>query len=256
MTEDKKQYRIEGRPATIYRVVKSPDNPYVMIDRRPIDNAALSFKAKGILTYLLSRPDGWEVSVADLIKRSTDGEAAVRSGLLELKKAGHMKYTKTRQAGRITGWLIEVYEVPHGDFQDVVFQDVENQGQVLKNLSNNKQNNNEKDIVDGILQATKQAGTQAEAQKEFEAALGFGSLPWGGAFEKFGRWVRKTYEADPQAFRRFAEWRKGDGKYIAMSNKQIRMNHDMFVDTGYPAFLAHVSMYQKSNERISIMETL
>lgn len=253
MTEDKKHYRIEGRPATIYRVVKSTDNPYVMIDRRPIDNAALSFKAKGILTYLLSRPDGWEVSVADLIKRSTDGEAAVRSGLLELKNAGHMKYTKTRQAGRITGWLIEVYEVPHSDFQDVVFQDVENQGQVLKKLSSNKENNKEKDIVDGIIQATKQAGLQSEAQNEFEAALGFGSLPWGSTFEKFGRWVRKTYEKDPHAFSRFAEWRNGDGKYIAMSNKQIRMNPDMFIDTGYPAFLAHTSMYENKNEKLRML---
>ena len=138
MTEKRKEYKIDGRPSTIYRVVKNKDNPYVMIDRRPVDNPALSFKAKGILTYLMSRPDGWEVSVADLIKHGTDGEAAVRSGLKELKEAGHMKYTQSRNEGRITGWLIEVYEVPHspdGDFQDVENQDVENQGQVLSKLN-------------------------------------------------------------------------------------------------------------------------
>ena len=139
--EDKKPYRIEGRPQTIYRVVKSANNPYVMIDRRPIDNPKLSFKAKGILTYLMSRPDGWEVSVADLINHAPDGEASVRAGMKELKLLGHVKYTKMRNAGRITGWLIEVYEIPHSDFQDVVFQDVENRTQVLSTLSNKKLNN-------------------------------------------------------------------------------------------------------------------
>ena len=147
MSEEKQPYRIEGRPATIYRVVKSAENPYVMIDRRPIDNVKLSWKAKGILTYLMSRPDGWEVSVSDLVNHSTDGSASIRAGLKELKNAGHMKYTKMRQAGRITGWLIEVYEVPDSDFLHVEIlhvekPHVENRTQVLKNLSNTEKPSN------------------------------------------------------------------------------------------------------------------
>lgn len=148
MSEERKAYKIEGRTPTIYRVVKNKDNPYVMIDRRPVDNPALSFKAKGILTYLLSRPDGWEVSVADLIKHGKEGEGAVRSGLKELKLAGHMKYTKSRNQGRITGWLIEVFEIPQSpdrDFQDVDNPDVENRGQVLSTLSNKKKTSNIKE---------------------------------------------------------------------------------------------------------------
>ena len=145
MSEEKKPYKIEGRVPTIFRVVKNKDNPYVMIDRRPVDNPALSFKAKGILTYLLSRPDGWEVSVADLVKHGTEGAAAVRSGLKELKNARHMKYTTSRKQGRITGWLIEVFEVPYppdSDFQQVENQDIENQRQVLSTLSRNKKQSN------------------------------------------------------------------------------------------------------------------
>jgi DnaD/phage-associated family protein len=159
MSEPKQPYRIKDRPPTIFRVVKSKDNPYVMIDRRPIENQKLSFKAKGILTYLLSRPDGWEVSVADLIKRGTDGEAGIRAGLKELKNAGHMKYSTSRKAGRITGWLIEVYEVPDGDFLqveilDVEKQDVENRTQVLSTLSNKENNNkNDDDVLATISKA-------------------------------------------------------------------------------------------------------
>lgn len=135
MSEAKKPYRIDGRPQTIYRVVKSAENPYVMIDRRPIDNPTLSFKAKGILTYLMSRPDGWEVSIPDLISHAKDGEDGVRAGMKELKDAGHVKYTCSREQGRITGWLIEVFEVPHREKPDVVLPDVENPTQVLSTLS-------------------------------------------------------------------------------------------------------------------------
>lgn len=141
MSEQKKPYQIEGRPRTIYRVVKSADNPYVMIDKRPIENNALSYKAKGILTYLMSRPDGWEVSIADLINRSTDGKASVRAGMRELKKAGHVKYTVTRDGRRITGLLIEVYEQPgkqEADFQPAEKQHAGNRTQVLNTLSINE----------------------------------------------------------------------------------------------------------------------
>lgn len=151
MTDEQQEYRIEGRPSTIFRTVKSKDNPFVMIDRRPIDNKELSFKAKGILTYLMSRPDGWEVSVKDLFNHATDGEDAIRSGLAELRKAGHMKYVQERVKGRITGMVIEVYEVPftspHADFPDVEKPhvekpDVENPTQVLSNLSSTDSNKN------------------------------------------------------------------------------------------------------------------
>lgn len=141
MTEQKKEYKIEGRPATIYRVVKNKDNPYVMVDRRPIDNPQLSYKAKGMLTYLLSRPDGWEINMTDLLKHGTDCEAKIRSGLKELKKAGHMRYTVSRNQGRITGWLIEVFEFPNppdSDFQQVENLQVENQTQVLSKLNRKK----------------------------------------------------------------------------------------------------------------------
>jgi hypothetical protein len=113
MSESTGVYKIDGRPATIFRTVKSKDNPYVMIDRRPVDNPKLSFKAKGILTYLLSRPDGWEVNLVDLANRSTDGLASVKAGVQELQKAGHLRHLAMRNpAGQIISHLWEVYEIP------------------------------------------------------------------------------------------------------------------------------------------------
>ena len=108
-----KQYAIKGRQSTIFRVKQREDFPYVITDRRPIENVTLSYKAKGILTYLLSRPDGWEVNVPDLVNHGKEGASAIRSGLKELRDAHHVFYNPTREGGHIKKWVIEVYEIPY-----------------------------------------------------------------------------------------------------------------------------------------------
>lgn len=155
-------YRIEGREPTIFRVMKSKDNPYVMIDHRPLTNPKLSFKAKGILSYLLTRPDGWEVNVPDLVNHSTDKATAIRSGLKELRAARHMRYNPKREGGKIVKWVIEVYEVPLAFSQteeelevvgegelvlDVDFLHVENLNEEKLHEENPTQLNNESNNV-------------------------------------------------------------------------------------------------------------
>lgn len=109
-----KQYKIEGRPSTIFRTVHDKENPYVVINRTAILNPDLSFKAKGILAYLMSRPDGWETNYVDLANRSTDGIISVRSGIKELRDAGHISQRMQREkSGRFDKTLWEVYETPH-----------------------------------------------------------------------------------------------------------------------------------------------
>jgi hypothetical protein len=118
MSEPKPEYKIQGRPSTIFRAAKTKDNPYVMVDKRIIDNVGLSFKAKGILVYLLSRPDGWEVNLMDLANRSTEGLSAVKSGCKELKEMGYLKHAGIRRAdGKFDTVIWEVHEAPQVDNQ-------------------------------------------------------------------------------------------------------------------------------------------
>lgn len=99
---------------TIFRTMKDKDNPFVMIDRRPIENPDLSWKAKGILAYLLSRPDNWTVQIGDLVKRSTDKAFAIRGAINELVRAGHIYRREERDpaTGRFVRYVLEVYELP------------------------------------------------------------------------------------------------------------------------------------------------
>jgi len=88
------------------------EHPFAQIDKRMLENPALSWRAKGLLSYLLSKPDNWQIRTADLIAKSVEGRDAVYSILKELIKA---RYIITEQAlvqGKFAGVNYTVYEVP------------------------------------------------------------------------------------------------------------------------------------------------
>lgn len=126
---------------TIFRVMHDPENPYVIMDKRPLEKPYLSWKAKGLLAYLLSRPDDWKVRLGDLVKRSSDGGFATRQALRELQEAGHAKQVivRSEDGRRIKEWVYEIYESPLlRGFQQVDYQQVENRARTNIESTNNK----------------------------------------------------------------------------------------------------------------------
>lgn len=97
--------------------IEKRDNPYAQIDRRALEDDRLSFKAKGVLAYLLSRPSDWNVRMHDLASRSTDGMASVQSAMKELQKFGYASFVVTTDpvTKQITGSLWTVRETPTTD---------------------------------------------------------------------------------------------------------------------------------------------
>lgn len=91
---------------------KKRANPFVQIDKNILSDDGISWKAKGILIYLLSKPDDWVTYQTDIEKRSTDGRDSVRSGIKELIDAGYMERIRVREKGRFKGWEYSVYEYP------------------------------------------------------------------------------------------------------------------------------------------------
>ncbi len=107
----------EDRDRTIIRVIHNRDNPYVQIHRAIFEDNRLSWKAKGLMGYLLSRPDDWEIRIGDLVRRSTDGRTAVYTGLRELRRVGYVDERITRHPtlGFITDREYVVYEARMGN---------------------------------------------------------------------------------------------------------------------------------------------
>lgn len=95
----------------IIRVAKR--RQYTQIDNRAVEDDRLSFKALGLLTYLLSRPDSWEANYRHLATTHTDGESGVRSGLTELQDAGYIVRERLRdtESGHFV-WVHVVFEHP------------------------------------------------------------------------------------------------------------------------------------------------
>jgi hypothetical protein len=86
---------------------------YVQIQNSMFEDNQLTWKAKGLLGYMLSRPDNWIIRYSDLVKRSTDGEKAIKSAIKELKKYGYLSIVRIKgEKGRFTGALWEYDDVP------------------------------------------------------------------------------------------------------------------------------------------------
>ena len=98
---------------TIIRIMKDRTNPYVILNKDFLNNEALSWKAKGLLAYILSKPDDWRLMIADLIKKGSDGRESVYSGIRELIQAGYIIKDKERtKEGRFNRMAYTVYEKP------------------------------------------------------------------------------------------------------------------------------------------------
>lgn len=119
----------------IIRVKK--ETGYVVIDKTFLSDKRLSWKAKGIIAYMLSMPDDWVFYLDELSTHSTDGKSSFRSGLNELKKAGYVRRKKYRQDDGTFKWETIVYERPHTDFPQVDNPQVEKPQVDNRNLLNN-----------------------------------------------------------------------------------------------------------------------
>ena len=88
------------------------DGKFFMMHKHPIESAELSWKAKGILTYLMSKPSDWTIRISDLVKHSADGEGALRNGLAEMERAGYLVKRRENDKNGLFNWVCVVYETP------------------------------------------------------------------------------------------------------------------------------------------------
>ena len=88
-------------------------NKFAIIPNETLADDRLSWKAKGLLAYLLSLPYDWEVYTSEVAKHATDGVDSLTSGLKELMDLNYIKRTKIRgKNGKYEGWEYCVYDIP------------------------------------------------------------------------------------------------------------------------------------------------
>lgn len=104
---------------TVYR--SSHKRNYTVIGNQLISKTDISWKAKGILIYLLSKPEDWVTRLDDIVKHSSDGRASVLSGLKELKQKGYLEKVRItdQKTGQVSHWETIVHEQPIATSPDV-----------------------------------------------------------------------------------------------------------------------------------------
>lgn len=104
---------------TTFRVEKR--DRFTTIDRRAVNDERLSFRARGILTWLLDKPNDWTATRETIAAASPEGLHVVRGALKELADLGYLVRTKKRlENGRMVTETV-VHEVPpEADYRPAV----------------------------------------------------------------------------------------------------------------------------------------
>ena len=96
----------------IIKIIKR-ENPYIQIDKTGINDGRLSWGASGLLTYLIGRPDNWNINLNHLATvKEKDKKDKTRGYLNELRNFGYCHYFEIRKAGKIIQNFYLVFEVP------------------------------------------------------------------------------------------------------------------------------------------------
>lgn len=95
------------------KVTVKKEQNYTIISNDIFKDTRLSFKAKGLLTTMLSCPPNWNYTIEGLSKISKDGKASIRSALAELEEFGYLERKQLRdEKGSFTDLEYIVYEKP------------------------------------------------------------------------------------------------------------------------------------------------
>lgn len=96
----------------IVKIIKR-ENPYIQIDKTGINDNKLSWGASGLLTYLIGRPEDWNISLNHLATvKDKDKKDKTRGYLNELREFGYCHYFEVRKSGKIIENFYLVFEVP------------------------------------------------------------------------------------------------------------------------------------------------
>jgi hypothetical protein len=87
---------------------------FTVVPNEFLHSKTLSFKSKGILTYLLSLPSDWELHVSHLSTISSDGRDSVYNGIQELIEAKYI-WRRPRSGTEPGGWEYFIYDSPQLD---------------------------------------------------------------------------------------------------------------------------------------------
>ena len=97
---------------SVFRVEKTKG--YTVMSNHHLRNHALSLKAKGLLSQMLSLPEDWDYTLQGLAQINKESIDAIREAVRELERTGYIKRSRERdERGCLRGTVYTIYEQPH-----------------------------------------------------------------------------------------------------------------------------------------------
>lgn len=212
----------------VFRVVKDKDNPYIMINKYYIYDNRLSLKAKGLMSYFLSRPDDWEFYQNEILKHCTDKKDSLSNAINELIQTGYIiRIFKRGEKGKLKGgYDYTVNELPNDltinennctekTTECGLSETGKNRNREKPNSENPPLLNNESKLNNELLNSSYSSKKNIEVFKKFEQC-GFGLLSpvmiekIAADVERFGQdWVMKAAEKADEAGKHRYDYVKG-----------------------------------------------
>jgi hypothetical protein len=101
----------EGKKMAVFRVERTRD--YTVMSNHHLKNRELSLKAKGLMSLMLSLPDGWDYTTKGLAAIAKDGVDSICSTVKELERTGYVTRKRIRdKAGRLGDIEYTIHEQP------------------------------------------------------------------------------------------------------------------------------------------------
>ena len=94
----------------VFRIKKTQD--YTVMSNYHLRDKNLSFKAKGMLSFMLSLPDDWDYSLNGLTTISKEGIKAIRNILQELEEQKYLQRVLSRKENGHYDYDYYIFEQP------------------------------------------------------------------------------------------------------------------------------------------------
>lgn len=222
-----------------------PEGNFYLLNKAISEDQRLSWAARGMLVFLLGKPDHWEVSTHHLIGQTKDclgkasGRDAVRGLIRELEQAGYLQiFLERAEGGEFGGRSYTVSESPATDYPGPVEPSPVNPPLVsiegkqgLNKAASIEKPTADKDMAEAFevfwkLYPNKKS--KKDARKAWEKL-------------KPGAELRLTLMTALGNHRISRDWAKDDGQYVPMASTWL--NGERWTDELVPASAAKANAF-------------
>ena len=204
----------------VIRVIKNKN--YTTISNQLFKNKTISLKAKGLMAYLLSLPNDWNLSINGIVACSKEGRRSIGNTIKELISAGYIERKQVRDKGKFIGYDYFVFEQPKRSFAETDKSFTDNSIQISKEVIKERINKN-------TLSKSEKFKAEVFSYDYPKSMLESFYDYWSEPKSKTNKRMRWEYQPTFEIGRRLKTWAKREKSFAPKKNGMSKI--DMHLQT-------------------------